>query len=650
MLIKVLKTIIASILMLMIVAKINLQAKEIKWGNSIGLFGGANLNMHSPLDTLKFTFPPSTAVIPISINESTNSFTGFVGLEGNFQISKLFVITGRIGYDFAGLDYNLVTGNNVKTTNDLKTSLHYLEFAPMLKLVNVIPNLEALYFTSGINVGVPIIKKYDITQQIGPAVPRNNDGDIPETKIRMSIPIGIGYIFEPAERVAIIPEITYNLGLTDVSSNANWQSWSFNQLKGGISLVYKLPSKEKVTDTTTPTKINVGMDNVYYLDKNGNPQKVESIRLEESEYGEYFPLIPYIFYDINETEIPTEYVKKATNSDIIAGSPSEEILPDNATDMAYKVLDIIGKRLSENPNASLTITGTIDTKYETDMFVSEGRAREVQNYLVKNYNIPDSRLRVEHRGIPAKPSAQSVKDGIVENRRVELSSNTASIFDPVLVKGEKMRFATPDNIYFTPFAESNKPITAWELEIYQADRIVKQFSGENIEDEIRWEIMLNDLYPSELPIEYKYSVHSGESIESYIGRIKLDYISISKSKTIDQPDYVINKYSLVLFDFDSPLLTEQNKQVIDKFIIPNIKFGSSVDIYGYSDRIGQPEYNRRLSLQRANAVRDYIQIKNRNVRIRTNGLGNDTEIFDNEIPVGRQLSRTVQILVITPKE
>ena len=106
----------------------------------------------------------------------------------------------------------------------------------------------------------------------------------------------------------------------------------------------------------------------------------------------------------------------------------------------------------------------------------------------------------------------------------------------------------------------------------------------------------------------------------------------------------------ILFDFDSPLLTEQNKQVIDKFIIPNIKFGSSVDIYGYSDRIGQPEYNRRLSLQRANAVRDYIQIKNRNVRIRTNGLGNDTEIFDNEIPVGRQLSRTVQILVITPKE
>jgi len=628
----------------------NLQSQEIIWGNSIGLFGGVNFNMHSPDMRPSFVFLPSNVLIPVNLNKTNNSVTGFAGLEGNFQISKLFVFTGRLGYDFVGVDYNLVDRN---TTYDLKTSLHYLDFMPMLKLVNLIPNFESLYFTTGFNIGVPIIKKYDITQQIGTGTNvRNSADNIPESQMRMSIPIGIGYIWKYNWELAIIPEISYHIGLNDVSSDETWSTWNFNQLKAGISITYKLQSKKKDKTTTIesiPTRINVGMDNVYYKDKNGIAKKVDNIKLEESEYGEYFPLIPYIFYDVNETEIPPEYKHKTTTK-TEAGPVEEELLPNNAISLAYRLLDIVGKRLVENPNANLTITGTIDERFETNRTVAEARAKGVKDYLNNNYNIADSRLKVEHRGLPAKPSAQSVRDGIIENRRVELSSNNLNIFDPVFVKGEKIRFATPDHIFFVPMSEANKPIIGWDLEIHQADRIIKQLVGEQIEEEIKWDIMINDLYPSELPIEYKYSVYTSDNVENYIGYIKLDYVSISKSKSIEQPDYTITKYSLVLFDFDSPLLTEHNKQVIDKFLIPNVRFGSNIDIYGYSDKIGNDEYNRRLSLQRANAVRDYIQTKNRNVKIRTNGLGSDTEIFDNNLPVGRQLSRTVQILVITPKE
>ena len=641
------KLIILSLFSMAIFSNAVLQSQEIIWGNSVGLFGGANINMHSLNMMPSFVFPPLISQNKINLIETTNSVTGFAGLEGNFQLSNLFVLTTRVSYDFAGLDINAIDRN---TNYDIKTSLHYLEFSPMLKLVNLISNMEQLYFTTGFNIGVPITKQYDITQRAGNTI-RNNVNDIPDAQMQMSIPIGIGYIWKYSWELAIIPEISYNIGLNDVASDAGWQTWNFNQLKAGVSITYKLPSKKKnkVVETKLPTKIDIAMENIYSVDKNGRPQKVDVIKLEEAEYGEYFPLIPYIFYEVNETDVPVEYVHKSNIETSSAGGQTEEVLPNDAANLAYMLLDVVGKRLQDNPNANLVITGNIDNKYETGMSISEGRAREVKNYLQNKYNILDSRLRVEHRTLPAKPSAQSVKDGIVENRRVELSSNIQSIFDPVFVKGEKTRFATPDNIHFVPMAESNKPITGWELEIYQADRIIKQFSGEEIE-EIKWNIMMNDLYPSELPIEYKYTIYTDDSVESHIGYIKLDYISVSKNKAIEQPDYVINKYSLVLFDFDSPHLTEQNKQVIDKFIIPNVKFGSNVDIYGYSDRIGNAEYNRRLSLQRAEAVRDYIRSKNRNVSIKTNGLGNDTEIFDNDIPVGRQLSRTVQILVVTPKE
>jgi len=162
--------------------------------------------------------------------------------------------------------------------------------------------------------------------------------------------------------------------------------------------------------------------------------------------------------------------------------------------------------------------------------------------------------------------------------------------------------------------------------------------------------MINDLAPSEIPLEYRFTAYTSDTSASHTGFISMDYSSITKKRSIEQPDYSINKYSLILFDFDSPVVTDVNRRVIDKFIVPFINLGSTIDIYGYSDRIGNPTYNKQLSLQRATAVRDYIHLKNRNVPINVYGLGDEAEIFDNDLAVGRQLSRTVQILVITPKK
>ena len=168
--------------------------------------------------------------------------------------------------------------------------------------------------------------------------------------------------------------------------------------------------------------------------------------------------------------------------------------------------------------------------------------------------------------------------------------------------------------------------------------------------EINWDIMINDLMPSNIPLEYHIVATNEDTTADYTGYISVDHSSIIQKRSIEQPDYSIFKYSLVLFDFDSPTLTAQNRNIIDKFIVPNINFASTIDIYGYTDRIGNRQYNEKLSHQRAMAVSDYIKTKNRNVKINVYGMGNEEEIFDNDLPVGRQLSRTVQIFVITPKK
>lgn len=647
--------VIAFIFLMTIVSHNKTEAQEIIWGNSAGLFGGFNLNFHSVEMTPSFSVPQK---VNTKFNDNISSFTGFCGIEGNFQTSNITVVTGRIGLGFNGMDVEQKTGIN--TVNSLSTNLTYLTIAPMIKFVNIVPKLEPLYFTTGVNIGIPLVKKFDFTQQIGSIKPKTQSADIPDASLHISIPIGVGYIYKIDDKFSVIPEVSYNISFSGISSNSSWQEWNFQQIKAGVTVTYLLPKlfsgKKDNNLGSGENAINVTIKEIYYHDRDDDESKqtLNNIQLEEAEYGEYFPIIPYIFYDVNETEIDKKYKKtviKNENVSTAAGKTEEDTISidnTNAFDVNYQVIDIIAKRMRNTPNANLTITGTIDGKVETNKQVSEYRALGVKKYIVENYEIEEDRIVVTHGQPPSKPSANTVKDGVVENRRVELSSNSPTLFEPVFIKGERHRIATPDNVVFVPEVDTNYKIKSWNLEILQADKVIKTITGDTI-GPIQWNIGMNELYPSQVPIEYKLSVFSEDNAGTVVGHIGMDYITSEKKKTIEQPDKIISKFSLVLFDFDSPVVTEQNKSIIDKLVIPNIKYGSTVDIYGYTDRIGFGEYNKRLSLARANAVKEYIRTKNRNVSINTFGLGSDTTIFDNDIPMGRQLSRTVQILVVTPK-
>ena len=649
----IMSKIIINLLIISVISNSTAFGQEIHWGNTIGLLGGVNQNLHNVAMSPIFNAP--TPVRP-TFNKDFYSTTGFFGIEGNFQISSLAVITARVGYNFAGVDFSHKP--SAATTNTAKTKLNYLEIAPMFKLVNALPFARSLYFTTGVNVGFPLANSYDFTQQRVSAATTRQIGNIPDAQLRVSLPVGIGYIYKITGRVSIIPEISYSFDFSDivqgagVSSNPNWQSWNFQQVKAGLSLAYSLQrhktkEKPKFVDSSF---LSARISEVYTYLRNDEKQPVSIIQLEEAEYGEYFPIIPYIFYSVNETELAPQYRKKQKKAETVAGydDGNEDESVSDAIEVNEQILDIIAQRMQQNRNANLTITGTIDGRVETEPVISRYRALGVRKYLLDNYSIDSNRINIRFGAQPSKPSAYTVQDGLVENRRVELSSNSPVLFEPVFMRGEKQRVASPDNIVFVPEVNSNRPIVAWDLEITQADRIVRRFFGDSIVP-VKWYIRMNELQPSQMPLEYKYSVYTDDDFVRAEGRISLDYSSYARKITIDQPDKTIHKYSLVLFDFDSPVVTDQNRAIIDKFIIPNIKFGSVIDIYGYTDRIGVSEYNQRLSMARANAVRDYIRTRNRNVSINTFGLGDSAEIFNNNYPIGRQLSRTVQILVVTPK-
>lgn len=83
----------------------------------------------------------------------------------------------------------------------------------------------------------------------------------------------------------------------------------------------------------------------------------------------------------------------------------------------------------------------------------------------------------------------------------------------------------------------------------------------------------------------------------------------------------------VYFDFNRSTLTAEAKKKLDALIkiIVDSKRVASVDIVGHADKIGTSSYNSKLSMRRAQAVKQYIQSKSkiptRNIEVRALGEG-----------------------------
>jgi len=146
------------------------------------------------------------------------------------------------------------------------------------------------------------------------------------------------------------------------------------------------------------------------------------------------PFLTYIFFDENSAEIPQRYVQftreQAQNFSL------KDLLGRSSLESYYYVLNILGQRLNEHKNATITITGcnTNLKKERNNKKLSTQRANAVKDYLVNVWNIDPSRIKVVSRNLPEKPSNQKDPDAIAENRRAEISSDTWEIVAPIVIE------------------------------------------------------------------------------------------------------------------------------------------------------------------------------------------------------------------------
>ena len=606
------------------------QEKDLKVPMAIGFYGGLNFNMHSPAFTI-------TNVTKFDINKT--GVGGAIGGIFNYPLNNTFVFSGRLGYNPIGTTLAKLDSNK---NFALDASLPYIELAPVMQFHNLFP-VKPLYLLAGLEFGIPVS-----TAAVLDAVGIKRDIET-NPNLRAALVLGAGYVLKASKSVWITPELSYRIPFANVSSNAQLSKWSVSQLRLGLNITFSLAKDEVEPPPPDVSDLKVGFKEIRSFDADGKPKPVESVRLEDVQYTELFPFVPYVFCDENKSE-PTKDEQVMIGKTESGEFNIQKLEPD-AVKINHSTLDIIGIRMKQNPSAEITITGTNDSKSEkNDKELALKRAEFAKQYLVDNYGINPELINVRGSGLPTKPSAQTLEDGVAENRRIEFSSSNPALFKPILIQGDNQRIADPGLIEFIPSIQTKDSIVNWQMEISQADKVLRLNQGTGIPNALQWGIHPNELTNKQIPIDYKLTARTAKGYEgTYTGSIPIEYFSSTRKKSEDLPDKTVSKFSLILFDFDKYDVSRSDQDIIDNYILPAIKFNSTVKVYGYSDRIGEEVYNQTLSTKRAQTVADIITAKMKDVKINVYGVGENVPIFNNDSPVGRQLSRTVQVHVITPK-
>jgi outer membrane protein OmpA-like peptidoglycan-associated protein len=393
-----------------------------------------------------------------------------------------------------------------------------------------------------------------------------------------------------------------------------------------------------------PKTANIaGNLDIIGIDYQGNRTQDPTLVIEENQVTESFPLLPYIFFKENSADLNQTAMKLNTE----VTQFSIDSLPWETLEIYSNLLNIVSTRLKQNPTAKIKITGTNSNtgSEQNNISLSQSRAEAVRDYFVNNLGIHRNRIEITSQNLPSNPSNPLNPDGIEENQRAEISSERFEVIAPVELN-QIEKTSNPPIVEFLPHIQSDFPITNWTLTISQNEKELRNFAGTDINKIDRWIVGEQPIPEYESPVNVNLKFRDSLNNEFAIDRkINISQKTIKKKREEIHNDTIYQRYSLIVFDFDKAELTPTHKKILDE-IKGNIKPNSKVSIYGYTDRMGTPDYNKDLATRRVDETVKYLQLNSANVS--KYPIGSDELIFDNNTPQGRSYSRTVRIIIATP--
>jgi outer membrane protein OmpA-like peptidoglycan-associated protein len=118
-------------------------------------------------------------------------------------------------------------------------------------------------------------------------------------------------------------------------------------------------------------------------------------------------------------------------------------------------------------------------------------------------------------------------------------------------------------------------------------------------------------------------------------------------QTTDTPRGLVVNMADVLFETGKFALSQDAQLKLAKLSgMIQAHPGLNLAIEGHTDTTGTPDFNMKLSQQRADAVREFLAKQGMSPdTITAKGVGQDSPVADNDTPAGRKLNRRVEIIV-----
>jgi outer membrane protein OmpA-like peptidoglycan-associated protein len=483
----------------------------------------------------------------------------------------------------------------------------------------------------------------------------------------------VGYDIPLSPRVSFSPEIRGSFPLTPVS--AIYGTYRTYAIGGAVSLMVALPqtAEEIIIPVTEPTPqpvteikkeepvapksiLRVSVKAVGKTES-GDEVPEPVIAIQNVRVTDVAPTLNYLFFDDGSPDIPKRYHSFSSANETTSFDPSSLYKLD-ALGIHYEVLNILGKRMQEKPASKITITGTCSLHSAGDSAAASDisllRAEGAAKYLQDVWSIAPSRIRVRSRALPEQASDESAATGQAENRRVEITTNTTSLLEPIETHRLE-RTATPPDISFVSHITSDAGIKSQIITIKQSGKVIKTLdalSGSS-GGELLWDIAEGNVVEGSDSITWQMDiVDSIGATATVAGNIKIKKEIQNKTRHIadTSADKSLERFHLLLFDYSSSAAMSNISDEILERIASSITPDSRVSLIGHTDITGDPNYNEHLSYDRAS--RASILLSSRLHKLgrsaptfNLEARGAKDILFDNTNAEGRFLSRTVRITI-----
>lgn len=508
------------------------------------------------------------------------------------------------------------------------------------------------YLRATTAVAVPMSPTFEQREEIlspsGVLYPETNtternvaSGAIVNTTQFAAVAASLGYDIAIGQRLTIAPEISYYYPLGDVTTTYRWRmttmqaaiavKWNF----GGVVLepIVEAPPPPPPPAPPTPPESDLA--------------SLNSLALTQTIVTETFPILPYVFFDQGSSALSSRYVQLGNDA---RSTFSEQSLPRRSLEAYYHLLNIVGRRLEQNPSARITVKGTADKGEEqvpgAANNLARARAQVVKDYLVRSWEIDPARIDVVTSDRPTHPSNPEYAEGVQENRRVEILTTGDDVLRPILHSRFNEYSASPSVAEFATGARG--PVASWQMRVKAGDKVVMEREGMGAPpDKLNWELGAGAIEEIGNSLGTNDSLRCEMTLTPTEGAAVTREIAMPATKTL-QP-YEVSRLSLIVFDFDRADINAQNRRMVSSFVANSIATNSTAAITGSTDRLGEVAHNTQLSQARAEAVRDLIVHERPGATItRVEGLGPSKLPYDNDRPEGRYYCRTVAVEVLTP--